>query len=292
MTVVSEPECVWPLEAELGEGPVWSAAERALWFVDIKQRQVHRFDTVAAVTRSWSTPDQTGFLAPIEGGGFVAGVRSGLHRFTPETGAFELIVAPEPDRPQNRLNDGLVDARGRLWFGSMDDSEAGTTGALYRWDGRADPVRMEDGYGITNGPAISPDGRTLYHTDTAKKETYAFDLGEDGGLSNKRLFHQFAANEGFPDGPAVDAEGCLWSSQFGGWGVRRYSPSGELLEVVRFPCPNVTKIAFAGDDLTTVYATTARLFMSEQQREEQPLAGALFRFRVSTPGQPQYALRL
>jgi sugar lactone lactonase YvrE len=290
MAAVSQPECVWPLEAELGEGPVW--AHGALWFVDIKQRRVHRYDPAGGGRQSWDAPDQTGFLAPVRGGGFVAGVRSGLHRFDPDTGAFTLITAVEPDRPQNRLNDGVVDAEGRLWFGSMDDSESGTTGALYRWDGKGPPVRMDDGYGITNGPAISPDGRTLYHTDTARKLTWAFDLGPDGVLSNKRLFRQYQANEGHPDGPAVDSAGDLWSSQFGGWGVRRYSPAGELEEVVRFPCPNVTKIAFAGDDRMTVYATTARLFMSEQQREEQPLAGALFRYRVDTPGQPSYELTL
>ena len=290
MRAVGEPECVWPLQAELGEGPVWW--EGAVWFVDIKRRLIHRFDPETGATRSWDAPDQTGFLAPVEGGGFVAGVRSGLHRFDPDSGRFDLITTVEPDRPQNRLNDGHVDARGRLWFGSMDDSEGGKTGALYRWDGAGAPVRMDDDYGITNGPAVSPDGRTLYHTDTAAKEMYAFALGEDGGLSDFRLFRRFGDDEGYPDGCTADSEGCVWSAQFGGWGVRRYAPSGELRAVVRFPCANITKIAFGGADRMDVYATTARLHLSAQQREEQPLAGGLFRFRVDTPGQPQNALRL
>ncbi|HEX8570061.1 MAG TPA: SMP-30/gluconolactonase/LRE family protein [Caulobacteraceae bacterium] len=286
----SEPECVWNLGCELGEGPMWSAAERAVWFVDIKKRQIHRWGEDGE-TRSWDTPDQTGFVLPMQGGGFVAGVRGGLHRFDPESGRFEMLQPVEPDKPENRLNDGYVDARGRLWFGTMHDSEGAVAGSLYRWDGAGEPRAMDGGYAITNGPTVSPDGRTLYHTDTRAKVIYAFDLSADGELSNKREFRRFGGDEGNPDGPAIDSEGCVWTSQFGGWGVRRYSPSGELLAFVRFPCANITKVAFGGDDLRTVYATTARLHLSEEQRAAQPLAGGLFRFRVETPGLPQNAVR-
>ncbi len=288
--MTAEPECVSPLGMTLGEGPVWSPGERALWFVDIKQRKLHRWSETEGL-RSWDAPDQTGFVLPLETAGWVAGVRSGLHRFDPATGAFELITTVEPDRPQNRLNDGTVDARGRLWFGSMDDSEHGDTGALYRWDGAGAPVRMDDGYGITNGPAISPDGRRLYHTDTRRRTMFVFDLAEDGSLSSKREFLRFGEGEGNPDGPVVDAEGCVWTAQFAGWGVRRYSPDGELLAFVRFPVANITKVAFGGEDLCTVYATTARLHLSPEQAQAQPLAGGLFRFRSDTPGQPPYKVR-
>ncbi len=280
----SEPEVVWDIGCELGEGPCWH--DGALWFVDIKGHRIHRW--TEAERRSWETPDQTGFVLPMAAGGFVAGVRSGLHRFDPQTGAFTRLHAPEPGRPQNRLNDACVDASGRLWFGSMDDSEHGDTGALYRWDGGAEPpVRMDDGYGIANGPTVSPNGRTLYHTDTRRRTIYAFDLGPDGALSNKRVFVRNTAEEGSPDGCVADSEGCVWSAMFGGWGVRRYSPEGELLELIRFPCANITKVAFGGEDLRTVYATTARLHLSAEQRAAQPLAGHLFRFRGRVPGQPQ-----
>ena len=292
MSTPFEPECVWPVGAELGEGPLWMAHEAALWFVDIKGCKIHRYAAASGEKRSWDAPDQTGFVAPIRGGGFVAGVRSGLHRFDPVSGGFDLLTTVEPDRPQNRLNDSTVDAEGRLWFGSMDDSEAGDTGAVYRWDGAGAPQRQDDGYGITNGPAISPDGRILYCTDTRLRSIYAFDLAPDGGLSNKRLFLRFNGDEGYPDGPVVDAEGCVWTSQFAGWGVRRYSPAGEFLQFVRFPCANITKIAFGGPDLTEVYATTARLHLSAEARAAQSLAGGLFRFRADVPGQPQHEVRL
>ncbi len=286
MTDDAVPQCVWALGAELGEGPVWSAAERALWFVDIKRNRIHRFEPAVSVVRSFETPAAPGFLAPVAGGGFIVGLKTGLHRFDPRDGSFTPLHAVDPDHPGNRLNDGAVDRHGRLWFGSMDDSEAAANGALYRLDAGG-PVRIDGNYVITNGPAFCPESRTLYHTDTLKRFIYAFDLAADGTVSGKRVFAHIEEGAGYPDGPAVDAEGCVWTGLFGGWGVRRYAPDGTLLTTIRFPCANVTKIAFGGDDLRTVYATTAAKGLSAAERAAQPLAGGLFRFRVDVPGLPQ-----
>lgn len=284
-----EPVCVWPLAAELGEGPVWR--DGALWFVNIKALRVHRFDPHTGEHRSWDAPAAPGFIAPAVGGGWVAGLKTGLHRFDPETGAFTHLAAIEPPGLDNRLNDGFVDAEGRIWFGSMHDAETDPSGALYRFDGRG-LARFDSGICITNGPVTSPDGRTLYHTDTLARTVHAFDLDEEGEASNRRDFVKIEEGAGHPDGSAVDAEGCVWVALWGGWGVRRYSPKGELLDFVRLPCANVTKIAFGGDDLKTVYATTAWKGLSAAEREAQPLAGGVFSFRVDTPGLPQHEARL
>ncbi|RAK51328.1 SMP-30/gluconolactonase/LRE family protein [Phenylobacterium deserti] len=290
MSQTSAPECVHPVAAELGEGPVWRAGEGALWFVDIKGRKIHRFLPDTGEAQSWDAPASPGFIAPLASGQWIAGLKTGLHWFDPAAGVFELLQVVEDPRLDNRLNDGFVDARGRLWFGSMHDPEETLTGALYRFD-RDGLARMDDGYCITNGPATSPDGRTLYHTDTLGKVIYAFDVSEDGAVSNKREFARIEEGAGYPDGPAVDAEGCVWTGLFAGWGARRYSPAGELLDFVRFPVANVTKLAFGGPDLTTVYATTAWKGLSDEARVAQPLAGGLFRFNVSTPGLPQNEVR-
>lgn len=196
----------------------------------------------------------------------------------------------EAELPGNRFNDGHVGADGALWFGSMDDAEHQPSGALYRFDG-AQVARMDEGYIITNGPAVSPDGRTLYHTDTLDKRIYAFDLAADGGLSNKRPFVELQ-DGGYPDGMAVDAAGHLWVATFGGWRIDRFDAGGRKAGEVRFPCANVTKLAFGGDDLRTVYATTARKGLSPNELATQPLAGGLFSFRVETPGLPQHLLRI
>jgi len=281
----SAPECVLRCACELGEGPVWR--DGAVWFVDIKGLRVHRYEPDTGAAFSWQAPAQPGFIAPTASGAWIAGLKTGLHRFDPASGRFELMAAVEDAGLDNRLNDGFVDDRGRLWFGSMHDGETNLTGALYRLDANG-LRRMDDGYCITNGPAVSPDGRTLYHTDTLKRVLYAFDLAADGGLSNKRVFAQIEDGAGYPDGPAVDAEGCVWTGLFAGWGARRYSPKGAQIGFVRLPVANVTKIAFGGPDLKTVYATTAWKGLSAAEREKQPLAGGLFGFHVDTPGLAQH----
>jgi sugar lactone lactonase YvrE len=150
-----------------------------------------------------------------------------------------MITRVEADKPGNRLNDGAVDAQGRLWFGSMEDAEENATGALYCFD-RGRLSIADRGYLVTNGPTFSRDGRTLYHTDTLKKEIYAFDCAQDGSLSNKRLFVRIEEGAGYPGGPVIDAEDHLWTGLFGGWEVRRYSPAGKLVQTVRFPVSCIT----------------------------------------------------
>src|SRR5204862_8062213 len=126
-----------------------------------------------------------------------------------------------------------------------------------------------------------------YHTDTLKKETYAFAKTPDGELSGKRLFSSLGPDDGWADGPTVDSQGTLWMGLYGGWGVNRYTPQGQLLGKLPLPCSNVTKVAFGGRDLRTVYITTAWKGLSAEQRARQPLAGGLFRFRAEVPGLPQ-----
>ena len=286
-----KPRCVWPLSAELGEGPVWSAGEEALYFVDIKGQNIHRWSSPTE-HETWRMPEPVGFVQPLLDGGWVAGLKSGLHRFEPERfqkGTLPLLLAPEWDKPTNRLNDAFTDSQGRLWFGSMDDAEVEPSGKLYCVDKFGKAVAKDEGYVITNGPCTSPDGRTFYHTDTLAKTIYAFDVEAGQVLANKRALIRI--ENGYPDGTTVDAEGCLWIALFAGGRVERYSKRGELLQSVQFPCSNVTKIAFGGADLCTAYATTAWKGMSEQKRTEQPLAGGLFSFQVDTPGLPQSLIR-
>jgi D-xylonolactonase len=279
-----EVRTVCPLGATLGEGPVWIAKESALWFVDIKKRQVHRFYPERGELKSWSAPAQVAWVLPMADGGLLAGLQTGLHRFTPETGAFELLAAVEPALPGNRLNDATVGPDGRLWFSSMDDGEEKPSGHVYRADGHG-IARLAGGMAIINGPAIGPDGRTLYYNDTPAGVMYASRITAEGGLADTRVFAKLAPTEGHPDGLAVDAEGCVWVSLFGGWGVRRYAPDGTLLRFVRFPVANVTKAAFGGPDLRTLYVTTAAKGLSEAERAAQPLAGHLFALDAGVAGQ-------
>jgi len=284
--VLSAPQSVWALAAPLLEGPVWVHRDSALWFVDIKSHKVHRLDPATGGRRSWDAPAQVGFCLPAANGKFVAGLQTGLAIFDPADGSFAPLADPEPAFPGNRLNDGTVDPAGRLWFGTMDDGEREITGHIYRLrpDGRC--VAETAAVSISNGPAVSPDGRILYHVDTLGGIIYAAAIGDDGTLGKSRVFVTIPNGEGFPDGPAVDAEGCVWIGLYNGGAVRRYSPAGELLEVVEFPVGAITKIAFGGPDLRTVYATTANKHLDADGRAAQPNAGDLFAVEVSVPGVP------
>lgn len=280
------PRNVWPLAAELGEGPVWVERDRALWFVDIKKQQIHRYDPASGARRSWDAPEQVGFILPAERGGFVAGLQSGLYHFDDNSGAFDLIVKVDEDLPANRLNDGTVDPKGRIWFGTMDNQERDRSGAFYCFaNGKLTRTAIGN-IAITNGPAVSPDGRILYVVDTLRGTIDAVDIDDDGTLGERRSYVRIDPSEGHPDGPTIDAEGCVWISLYAGWEARRYSPTGELIERVRFPVANITKIAFGGDDLRTVYATTARQLLSRENIAKQPEIGDLFEFTAEVPGVP------
>ncbi|MGS0623835.1 SMP-30/gluconolactonase/LRE family protein [Ralstonia sp. VS2407] len=279
------PECVWRVGATLGEGAVWHAASRCVVFVDIKGRRLYRYDPDTDVRRSWVAPGQIGFALPSVDGGLVCGVQGGLYRFDFASGTFSRALPVETDRPGNRLNDGYVDRTGALWFGSMDDAEHEASGQLYRV-GRDGRLSVRDsGYVITNGPTASPDGRTLYHTDTLQRAVYAFDLDDDGRLERKRVFTSIEGT-GYPDGMAVDEEGCVWVALFGGGRIERFSPDGRCIGRVEFPCSNITKLAFGGNDLQTVYATTARKGLTDEALQKEPLAGGLFAFRAPVKGLP------
>ena len=283
------PVCVWPLNAELGEGPLWHGTERAVYFVDIKGRRIHRFCTATGAKQSWTVPGQPGFIAALSERFLLCGMQGGLHRFDPLDGHCLKLAEVEPGLPGNRINDGFVDPHGCLWFGTMDDAEAAASGSLYQVGEGGQLSRRDAGYVITNGPAMSPDARTLYHADTVRRLVYAFDVGHDGALSEKRIFAHLSGS-GFPDGMAVDADGFVWIALFGGGRIERWSPDGVLADAVQFPCANVTKLAFGGDDLRSVYVTTAWKGLSPEERERQPLAGGLFLFRAPASGLPQPTL--
>lgn len=275
---------VWDGPARLGEGPVWSAREQALYWVDIKTPRVHRLDPATGAVRSWTPPLRIGSLAPRAAGGFVAGAERGLGLVDAEFSRFDLLVDPEADRPGNRFNDGKLDGAGRFWAGTMDDAEQAATGALYRLDPDGGCTRMDDGYAVTNGPAFSPDGRWAYHTDSALRVIHRFELGADGALGAKRVFARFHQADGHPDGMTVDAEGALWVAFWDGWCVRRLSPEGETLAVLDLPVQRPTSCAFGGPELDRLYVTSATVGLDPAALAAQPHAGALFEVRPGVRG--------
>jgi D-xylonolactonase len=280
MKAESDVHCVADVHAVLGEGPVWVSQEAALYWVDIKGRKIFRLDERSKLDQ-WATPFRVGSLAPRKSGGFIAGTDQGIAIVDLEAGRFEIIENPEAHLPDNRFNDGKVDRRGRFWAGSMDDTEREATGALYRIDPDFKWTRIDESYKVANGPAFSPSGELMYHNDSARRITYAFDLDEFGNATNCRVFATYGADEGYPDGMTVDAEACLWIAFWDGWCVRRYSPEAKCLAKLVLPVARPTSCAFGGPGLDRLYVTSASIGLDEAARSVQRQAGGLF---MASPG--------
>ncbi len=268
--------CMWDAHCDLGESPIWDAARGLVCFVDIERGIIHRFDPATGVGRDWKAPCRVGSIALREGGGFVAGTALGFALIDPDSGAFDVIDHPEPGQPANRFNDGKVDPHGNFWAGTMDDRKQDRSGVLYRLTPDRHWTAIDPGYRISNGPAFSPDGATLYHTDTLDRTTFAFDLAPDGTLTNKRVFREWRDVSGNPDGMTTDAGGNLWIAFWGGWCVRRVSPAGEVIAEYRLPASNITSMAFGGDRLDRLFVTSAAQELDAGAAAAQPLAGGLF----------------
>lgn len=283
MDYAPEAKCVADVSAVLGEGPVWVARDRALYWVDIKGLKIFRLDLHGELT-TWSTPFRICSLAPRTRGGFIAGTEKGFAIVDLDRSGFEPFANPELHCPGNRFNDGKLDRQGRFWAGTMDDGEKSASGVLYRLDADQTWAAIDDGYKVTNGPAFSRDGRRMYHNDSARQLTYIFDVDDCGTASNRRLFLAYGEGDGYPDGMTVDEEDCLWIAFWDGWCVRRYAPSGECLKVVSLPVQKPTSCAFGGEGLDRLYITSATIGLSEQERAQQPCAGGLFMLDTGCAG--------
>ncbi len=278
---MSKVTCIWDEPAILGEGPLWVREEQAIYWVDIKNKYVHRLTYPGREHTRWHFDEQVTSLSRRAKGGFVGTIRDGFAAIDFDQKQIQAIQLPEAALPENRFNDGKVDRAGRYWAGSMDASEQAEQGSLYRLSAELDCQLMDGPYAITNGPAFNLRGTTMYHTDSPKQTVYCFDLTSEGTLSNKRVFVQLKQGEGFPDGMTVDAEDCLWVCHFAGARISRFSPAGELLSVLPMPVPNITSCTFGGADMGDLFITTAQLHLSPEQIEQYPQAGCLF---VSRPG--------
>jgi len=267
----------------VGEGPFWDAAAGELWWVDIPGKAVLAWKPGAPEPRRWTMPEFPSAVVLRERGDALLAMRDGIYAFDPATGALEPICRHEPDRPDNRTNEAKCDPQGRFWVGTMQNNlnpdgsgreMTGSTGALYclQPDGRIS--REVDGVGLSNTLAWTDGGRTLLFGDTMTNVISAFTMGEDGHLSDRRVF----SDERLPghcDGSTLDADGFLWNCRFAGGRIVRFAPDGRVDREILLPVTNPTSCCFGGPDLSTLYVTSAAFGLSPEQLARNPVEGAL-----------------
>lgn len=270
-------ERVGDITCALGEGPVWDPVDGVLYFVDSLAPAIFRHDPASGATVRRDPPGSSiGSLALREQGAMVIAMDSGFHAFDFETVACQAIAEPEADLANCRFNDGKVDRQGRFVAGSLDKDFADDICGLYRLDGDHSVEHIAGGISCANGPCWSPDGGTFYFVHGGDDTIQAYDYDQaTGRLSNRRQFVDCASLGGGPDGATVDAEGFVWSAQFGIHRVARFAPDGSLDRMVEVPPKMVTSVMFGGPDLDVLYVTSASGALSGFS-DHSPDAGGTF----------------
>jgi L-arabinonolactonase len=282
-------QCVVAVQCEAGESPRWDADARLLYWADIVNPRLYRFNPATGDLDTFVCAVPVTGIGLRQSGGLVLAAKTGLFLLDRGFEDYAFIADPEADRPNVRFNDGMVDRCGRYWAGTLNETDlCAPDGSLYRLDPDCSLHRMDTGLCAPNGIGWSPDDTTMYVVDSGAQVVYAYDFDRDSGTLGKRsVFAAIPKGDGMPDGLTVDCEGGIWLGHWCGWHLKRYRPDGRLDQVIRMPVQNVTSCMFGGDKLDELYITTAWYLLDSDQRQDQPSAGDVFCARLSVRGLPE-----
>jgi len=278
--------------AVLGESPIWSVEEQALYWVDTIGQAIFRRKFGDSKATKWSFDEEVGSIGFWRGGGLIVAFRSGFYFFDPGSGERTALVDPEPELARNRLNDGKVDRAGRFWSGSLQEGDYAPVGNLWSVDGGLCITKALDGLTIPNALCWSPDGSRMYFADSPSRQIDVFDFDTAAGtVANRRMFARIPEGKGLPDGATTDQAGRLWCANIDGGRVSCFRPDGSLEREIELPVSRPTSCAFGGPGLDILFVTTATKRLSTEQIDMQPWAGCVLAIKVDATGisEPQFS---
>jgi sugar lactone lactonase YvrE len=289
-----QAELIVDVRNAVGESPVWVPEENALYWVDIPAGALQRWSADSGRVDTWKTSQMLACIARHWDGGWVAGMETGFFRLQArDDGSLDsqLLAHVDHTRDDMRLNDGRCDRQGRFWAGSMvlNMGANAANGTLYRYSaGQQGPLEAQlNGFIVPNGLGFSPDGRTMYLSDSHPQvqQIWAFDYDIDSGTpSNRRVFVDMHQYDGRPDGAAVDADGCYWICANDAGLIHRFTPDGRLDRSLTVPVKKPTMCAFGGPRLDTLFVTSIR---PGDDHDPQSLAGGVFALNAGVKGLPE-----
>ena len=280
--------CYETPRAMLGEGPLWDVERACLNWLDAAEKLLFTLDPATGAVGSIELLHYPGCYAFRTDGSMIMAYRNQLAIIDGDAANGRQLATPGVDFAIERFNDGACDRAGRFWIGTMDRKLKDPVGALFRLDPDRSLTRMVGELTASNGIAFSPDDRIMYHTDTGAALIYACDFDIDtGAIANRRIFADFTAWRGRPDGCTIDAEGCVWAAAIGAGEVVRIDSSGRRIAAIPLPVSRPTSVMFGGNDLSTLFITSMQHGLSPEELAAQPQAGCLFAVGVDVPGLPE-----
>jgi sugar lactone lactonase YvrE len=281
-------EHVLTVGAQLGEGPLWSPRENALYWIDIVGRNIHRWNPSSGQRETTMFSQWICALAHRAGGGLIGAVEDGIAFIDFEKGSFEVIANPLADRSV-RFNDASIDRRGRYWSGTMLREDQKPVCSFYKLDHDLTVTEMDKGFSLSNGIGFSPDDSRMYVSDSVQRTVFVYDFDiENGTIRNRRPLFEVEEADGYPDGLTVDAEGFIWLCHWDGWKVTRHAPDGKVVDTIETPVPRPTSCAFGGKDFSTLYITSAIMDLIPEQFAKAPQSGDLFAVKPPVPGVAEF----
>ena len=268
----------------LGEGPLWHPVRERLFWFDIPKGELYSCNAFGGQPRSWNFGEPASAAGWVDKDTLVVATASGIQKFDLLNGAWETLVDMEADNPVTRSNDGRAGPGGAFWIGTMGHNLEDRAGAYYRFaNGKL--TKLFDQVTVPNATCFSPDGKTAYLSDTKRQKIWRWALDDRGApVGEKEIFLNLQGENLNPDGAVCDAEGYLWNAQWGASRVARYSPDGKLDRVIELPASQITCPAFGGEDLKTMYVTSAAEKLSGEQMEKEPDAGKIFVIEMDVAG--------